>query len=116
MRQFITRALAALLFVLMGVGILAAPAAATTGGVNIGGWCSHQIQPYKGSMRNWYYDNTKAYPLSSTDAFSWRCFNFTTQQMIGVDMNAACHYSYPWAPGNAQLKDARNPYSWYCIY
>lgn|GEM_PF-4070753 len=77
---------------------------ATTGGVNVAGWCNTQFWN-GGSASYWTYSNP----------YSWYCYSSDHSQSRNVDMNAACAFTYPGHPGSARL-GAYNVYGWYCVY
>ena len=104
----------ALVAAVLGLGgtlFLTSPAQATTGGVDIVGWCKYGR--LNGALKN---DSWGAWPTNPSNAYSWICHDYTQNFSVGVDMNAACAYSHPGHPGWAVVGNATNPYSWYCLY
>jgi hypothetical protein len=93
---------------------IAESASAATGGVNVGGWCTSPARGILGGV------STGARATDPHNAYSWECttknwLGQTTRQS-GVDMNAACAWTYPGHPGSARLGSPQNAYSWYCVY
>lgn len=99
---------------LFGAIAISSPAAASTGGVNVAGWCA-----FPNNQRG--YNFTKAYPTDPHNGFTWVCLytkatDARVTKTTGVDMNAACAYTFPQSPGDAVLQWYDDAYSWYCIY
>lgn len=95
--------------------VVAVPAQAATGGVNVDKGCSHQ--------QGWF---SYATVLDAHNVYSWRCvipaaYSPTgISQLKNVDMNNACYWTYYSQTGGkagwARFTDANNAYSWYCTY
>lgn len=97
-----TAATAALIVGGLGLSAGAAQAATYKGGVSMQ-WACEKQYPAQGRT---------ARVLDQHNAYSWNCVSQFGHRG-GININKACTDTY--GPGAyAQLRDRRNPYTWYC--
>lgn len=96
------------LTIALGAGFGAAPAASAAstylGGVDMQRACNTQY-PSSWGLR--------AEVLDQRNAYSWRCTAPWDRSSYGIDVNRECVVQYGRG-AHFGLRDARNPYSWFC--
>jgi hypothetical protein len=97
----------AALAIALGAGFGAAPAASAAstylGGVDMQRACDTQ---YPG----W---GLRAEVIDQHNAYSWRCTVPWDRSSYGIDVNRECALQYDRSAYSG-LRDAHNPYSWFC--
>ncbi len=102
-KALIMGATLALTFGGLGITASAAEAATYQGGVSMQWACDRQYPGF----------GLRATVMDQRNAYSWRCA-VPWDKTRGIDVNRACRDTYG-RNAYAQLRDTRNPYTWYCV-